>query len=230
MRHAPTQTDAEIARQTARMLWEIEAVHFRPDEPFTLSSGLPCPTYVDCRRIISFPRVRAALMDFLAAKVMREVGFEAFDGIAGGETAGIPFAALIAERMGLPMTYIRKKPKGYGRDARIEGVMGPGDRVLLVEDLSTDGGSKLSFVDAIRDTGASCAHTAVVFSYGIFPETEATLGGHGVTLHALCTWADVLAEARAAARFDDATLAEVAAFLDAPRDWQARHGAGQAPA
>ena len=89
----------------------------------------------------------------MAVTVMREAGFEAFDNIAGGETAGIPFAALVAERLALPMTYVRKKPKGYGRNARIEGVMREGDRVLLVEDLATDGGSKLSFVDAIRETG-----------------------------------------------------------------------------
>ena len=94
------------------------------------------------------------------------------------------------------MTYVRKKPKGYGRNARIEGQMNEGERVLLVEDLTTDGGSKLSFVDAIRETGASCAHTAVIFYYGIFPETEKTLGDHGVDLHYLCTWWDVLAEAK----------------------------------
>ena len=157
----------------------------------------------------------------MAVTVMREAGFEAFDTIAGGETAGIPFAALVAERMALPMTYVRKKPKGYGRNARIEGAMHEGQRVLLVEDLTTDGGSKLSFVDAIRATGATCAHTAVVFSYGIFPETEKTLGDHGVRLHALCTWRDVLAEARAQGAFDDATLEGVAAFLDDPRGWQA---------
>jgi orotate phosphoribosyltransferase len=210
----------EIARLAARMLLEVEAVHFNAAEPFTLASGLPSPTYIDCRKLISFPRVRAALMDYLAATVMREAGFEAFDVVAGGETAGIPFAALMAERLALPMAYVRKKPKGYGRNARIEGVMGEGDRVLLVEDLTTDGGSKLSFVDAIRETGASCAHTAVIFYYGIFPETEARLAGHGVKLHALTTWADVLAEARAQGAFDTATLDEVESFLAAPRAWQ----------
>src|SRR6056297_1837643 len=175
----------EIASLTARMLLEIEAVHFNAKEPFTLASGLPSPTYIDCRKLISHPRIRSTLMDFLAVTVMRDAGFEAFDNIAGGETAGIPFAALVSERLALPMTYVRKKAKGYGRNARIEGVMGAGDRVLLVEDLTTDGGSKLGFVDAIRETGALCAHTAVIFSYGIFPETEATLGEHGVTLHHL---------------------------------------------
>ncbi|MCC0070203.1 MAG: orotate phosphoribosyltransferase [Rhodobacteraceae bacterium] len=211
----------EIARLTARMLLEIEAVHFNAAEPFTLASGLPSPTYIDCRKLISFPRIRSTLMDFLAGTVMREAGFEAFDNVAGGETAGIPFAALVAERLALPMTYVRKKPKGYGRNARIEGTMGEGQRVLLVEDLTTDGGSKLSFVDAIRDTGATCAHTAVIFYYGIFPETVETLGRHGVKLHYLCTWWDVLAEARESEAFDRATLDEVEAFLTSPRPWQA---------
>ena len=216
----------EIARLSARMLLEIGAVNFRPEDPYILASGLPSPTYIDCRKLISFPRIRATLMDFMAVTVMREAGFEAFDNIAGGETAGIPFAALVAERLALPMTYVRKKPKGYGKNARIEGAMGAGERVLLVEDLTTDGGSKLSFVDAIRETGASCGHTAVIFYYGIFPETEKTLGDHGVQLHYLCTWWDVLAEAKAQAVFDAATLVEVEAFLNDPRGWQEKHRAG----
>ncbi|APX25117.1 MAG: orotate phosphoribosyltransferase [Rhodobacteraceae bacterium] len=216
----------EMARLTARMLWEIGAVHFMEGgEPFKLASGLPSPVYIDCRKPNSFPRVRSTLMDFLAVTVMRDAGFEAFDNIAGGETAGIPFAAMVAERLALPMTYVRKKPKGYGRNARIEGVMTEGQRVLLVEDLTTDGGSKLSFVDAIRETGATCAHTAVIFYYGIFPETTQTLGDHGVSLHYLCTWHDVLAEAKARGGFDAETLAAVEAFLADPRKWQAENGA-----
>ncbi|MGV6838602.1 MAG: orotate phosphoribosyltransferase [Planktomarina sp.] len=210
----------EMARLTAKMLLEIKAVHFNAKDPFTLASGKPSPTYIDCRKLISYPRIRSTLMDFLTVTVMRNAGFEAFDNIAGGETAGIPFAALVAERMALPMTYVRKKPKGYGRNARIEGAMSEGERVLLVEDLTTDGGSKLSFVDAIRDTGASCGHTAVIFYYGIFPQTEKTLGDHGVALHYLCTWWDVLAEAKESGAFDADTLAEVESFLNAPEAWQ----------
>jgi len=210
----------EIARLTARMLLEIGAVNFNTDEPYTLASGLPSPSYIDCRKLISFPRIRATLMDFMTVTVMREAGFEAFDNIAGGETAGIPFAALVAERMALPMTYVRKKPKGYGKNARIEGAMSEGERVLLVEDLTTDGGSKLSFVDAIRETGATCGNTAVIFYYDIFPETEKTLGDHGVALHYLCTWWDVLAEAKAQGVFSEETLNEVESFLKDPRTWQ----------
>ena len=211
----------EMARLTARALLEVEAVAFRPEQPFVLSSGKPSPTYIDCRRLISFPRVRSMLMDFMAATVLREAGLEAFDTVAGGETAGIPFAALVAERLALPMTYVRKKPKGHGRGARIEGVMAEGHRALLVEDLTTDGGSKLSFVDAIREAGATCAHTAVIFEYGIFPETRETLGEAGVTLHSLCTWWDVLGEARRSGAFDAVTLEKVHDFLSDPRGWQA---------
>lgn len=210
----------EIARLSAKMLLETGSVHFNAREPFTHASGKQAPTYIDCRRLISFPRIRATLMDFLTVTVMRDAGFEAFDNIAGGETAGIPFAALVAERLALPMTYVRKKPKGYGKNARIEGAMSEGQRVLLVEDLTTDGGSKLSFVDAIRETGATCAHTAVIFYYGIYPETVDRLSDHGVALHHLCTWWDVLDVARETEAFDAETLTEVESFLRAPTAWQ----------
>ena len=209
----------EIARLTAGMLLEIGAIAFNAKEPFTHASGKQAPTYVDCRKIISFPRVRATLMDFLSVTIMREAGFEAFDNVAGGETAGIPFGAMVAERLALPMTYVRKKPKGYGRNARIEGVMTEGQRVILVEDLTTDGGSKLSFVDAIRETGATCNATAVIFFYGIFDGVEKTLADHGVKLMSLCTWWDVLAEAKARNAYDAETLAAVEAYLRDPAGW-----------
>ena len=214
----------EIARLTAGMLLDIKAVHFNAAEPFTLASGAKSPTYIDCRTPISYPRIRSVLMDFLAVTVMRNAGLEAFDNVAGGETAGIPFAALVAERLALPMTYVRKKPKGYGRNARIEGQMTPGQRVLLVEDLTTDGGSKLSFVDAIRETGATCGHTAVIFYYGIFNDTVPKLREHGVELHYLCTWWDVLAVARERKAFDADTLDQVEMFLNDPSAWRASRG------
>jgi len=210
----------EMARLTAQMLIEIGAIDFNATEPFTHASGKQAPTYVDCRKLISYPRIRATLMDFLTVSIMREAGFEAFDNVAGGETAGIPFSAFVAERLALPMTYVRKKPKGYGRNARIEGVMTEGQRVLLVEDLTTDGGSKLSFVDAIRETGASCSATAVIFYYGIFDGVEKTLGDHGVQLIHLCTWWDVLAVAKERGAYDPATLAAVESYLNDPAGWK----------
>ena len=103
-----------IAELTAKMLWEIGAVHFRADEPYTFTSGLKSPVYIDCRKLISYPRIRAAVSDFGCATVMRDAGFEKYDVVAGGETAGIPYAAYLASALGKPMAYVRKKPKGYG--------------------------------------------------------------------------------------------------------------------
>jgi orotate phosphoribosyltransferase len=215
---------ALMARSVAKMLLEIEAVHFRTDPPYTLTSGMASPVYIDCRKLISYPRIRSACMDFASSVLAQDAGFERFDAVAGGETAGIPFAAWIADRLALPMQYVRKKPKGFGRDARIEGDISEGQRVLLVEDLTTDGGSKVSFVQAIRDAGAECAHTIVVFYYDIFPEVHERLGEHGIQLHYLATWRDVLAEARAGYYFEPAVMDEVEKFLDAPLQWSAANG------
>lgn len=92
-----------ISETAAKMLLEISAVHFRADQPYTFTSGLASPVYIDCRKLISYPRIRSALMDFAASIIFRDVGFEQFDAVAGGETAGIPFAAWLSDRMGLPM-------------------------------------------------------------------------------------------------------------------------------
>ena len=121
--------------------------------------------------------------------------------------------------MALPITYVRKKPKGYGKNARIEGAMSDDQNVLLVEDLTTDGGSKLSFVQAIRDTGATCPATAVIFFYGIFDGVEETLAKEGIQLLYLCTWWDVLAEAKARQAYDADTLSAVEAYLKDPAGW-----------
>jgi len=128
-------------------------VLFRPEDPFTFTSGLRSPVYIDCRRLISFPRARKKLMDLAAELISRHAGFESLDAVAGGETAGIPFAAWIADRLSLPMLYVRKQPKGFGRNAQIEGELKDGARVLLVEDLASEGTSKLNFVRAIRQAG-----------------------------------------------------------------------------
>ena len=213
-----------MADLAARMLLEVRAVHFRADEPYKLTSGLASPVYIDCRKLISFPRIRSALMDFATATILREAGFEQFDSVAGGETAGIPFAAWISERMGLPMQYIRKQPKGFGRNARIEGEMPEGSRVLLVEDLTTDGGSKIKFAEAIRAAGARIDHAFALFYYDIFPETPRRLADKGITLHYLATWQNVLAAAREERLFDAGTLDQVEAFLGAPLEWSERNG------
>src|SRR3974390_2660429 len=119
------------AQTTAGILLDIGPIHIRPDEPFTFTSGRLSPVYVDCRKLISFPRARRKLMDMGAKLIARLSGFESWGAIAGGETAGIPFAAWIADRLSLPMLYVRKKAKGFGRNAQIEGHFTEGDRILL---------------------------------------------------------------------------------------------------
>ena len=218
-------TDDATAQLTADILLEIQAVHIRPDEPFTFTSGRLSPVYVDCRKIISFPRARAKLMEMAVERVCRDAGHEAFDVVAGGETAGIPFAAWVSERLGLPMTYIRKKPKGFGRNAQIEGDFKDGARMLLVEDLASEGGSKHVFLDAIDAAGAVCKHIFVIFNYGTFPEGIAALEARGVKLHALATWADILVAAARRGYTKD-QLDQVRSFLGDPDGWAAKRKAG----
>lgn len=215
---------SEAARTTAETLMDIEAVLFRPDDPFIFTSGRASPVYVDCRRIISFPEARGRLMDLAVELIEREIGRGRIDVVAGGETAGIPFAAWIAERLDRPMIYVRKKPKGFGRDAQIEGTFPEGARVLLVEDLATDGGSKLNFIEAIRKAGGKIADAFVIFHYGIFPKGIAALGEKGVRLHALATWWDALAVAEQRGYLSPEGLATVRAFLEDPEAWSAAHG------
>lgn len=215
---------ARMAELTAKALLEVEAVHFRPEQPYKLTSGLVSPVYIDCRKLISYPRLRAMLMDFCAAKILSDIGFESLDAVAGGETAGIPFGAWIAERLELPMNYVRKKPKGFGRDAQIEGASIEEKRVLLVEDLTTDGGSKIKFAEAIRAAGGTINHTIVLFYYDIFDGVHETMKAIDLKLHYLATWRDVLAVCRENSYFDAATLGNVEAFLEDPLSWSGKHG------
>ncbi|MCM2291523.1 orotate phosphoribosyltransferase [Allorhizobium sp. BGMRC 0089] len=215
---------AVMANLLAKMLWEIKAVHFNADQPYTLASGLRSPVYIDCRKLLSYPRIRSSVIDFAAATLLANAGFEAFDCVAGGETAGIPFAALLADRLGLPMIYVRKKPKGHGRNAQIEGHMPEGARVLLIEDLTTAGGSMFTFIDAVRAAGGTVDHGIALFFYDIFDEAQERFAKGGVKLHSIATWRNVLAVAREQTLFDDTTLNDVEAFLDNPFDWSGRHG------
>jgi orotate phosphoribosyltransferase len=213
-----------IAELTAKMLLEVEAVRFMDDKPFVFTSGWASPVYTDCRRLISFPRVRSTLVDFGISTLYRDVGFEQFDSVAGGETAGIPFAAWISDRMMLPMQYIRKKPKGFGRNAQIEGDIREGARTLLVEDLTTDGRSKINFCKALREAGAVVEHVFVNFYYDIFPESKKVMGDLGVRLHHLATWWDVLRVVKQGNYLAASQVAEVEKFLNSPAEWSAAHG------
>jgi len=226
---APTEWDRDAALTTARILLEIQALNVRPAEPYTFTSGWKSPVYVDCRRIIAFPRARAKICELGVEKIGRQVGWEQIEVVAGGETAGIPFAAWIADRMMAPMAYVRKKPKGFGRNALIEGDVPEGKRTLLVEDLTTDGKSKIQFCQALRDAGAIVHHTFVVFFYGVFPGSFEQLAEMDITLHHLCNWWDVLEACRDRPYFDERALIEVRRFLENPVAWSAAHGGVASP-
>ena len=215
--------------ETARILLRIGAVGVRPAEPYRFTSGWASPVYIDCRRLISFTNERRHVIAKALDVLYDAAGFDAIDAVAGGETAGIPYAAWLAEAMSKPMLYVRKKPKGFGRNAQIEGTFADGDRVLLVEDLASDGASKIAFVDALRTAGASVSDAFVVFYYGIFPGALDTLAGAGIRLHYLATWWDILREAEAGEHFPAPDLAAVRAFLGDPVGWSAAHGGRDTP-
>lgn len=219
-----TPGEEAAAKDTARILLDIGAVNFRPEEPYILTSGRASPVYIDCRRLIAFPAERARVIGH-AVDAIRDAGSgKEVQAIAGGETAGIPYAAWIADRMNLPMLYVRKAPKGFGRMAQIEGHMPEGCHTMLVEDLATDGGSKINFVNAIRTARGTVDRVFVVFYYGIFAEALDTLEEMGVKLVWLATWTDVIAAAEEGGFFNADKIAGVRAFLDDPHGWSAAHG------
>ncbi len=218
----PGVYDRSIALKTARILLDIGAITVNAENPFTLTSGRKSPVYIDCRKIISFPAERRQIMDF-AVDVLKNAGvLERLDLVAGGETAGIAYAAWIAEKLDLPMLYVRKKPKGFGRMAQIEGSMEKdGQRVLLVEDLATDGASKIAFCDVLRKAGASVTDAFCIFYYGIFPYSRQLLDDARLKLHFLTTWWNVLEVIKEDASFDRKTLGEIERFLADPDGWTA---------
>ena len=210
--------------EAAKILLDIKAVNFRPEEPYMLTAGWASPVYIDCRKLISFTEERRRIIE-MGIEGLRDAGaLEGCEYMAGGETAGIPYAAWMAESTSTPMLYVRKKPKGFGRNAQIEGHMEEGKKALLVEDLATDGGSKVNFVKALRDAGATCTDTWVVFFYGAFPGAGQELAEFGVKLHYLATWADVLEVAEQGNYFPQAAIDGVKEFLKDPAGWSKANG------
>ena len=220
----PYFTKDDIAHQASKILLETQAIKIDIENPFTYTSGRVGPTYVDCRKLIAFPRARGMLMDMAVSLLTQEIGYENLDVIAGGETAGIPYAAFLSERMNLPMAYVRKKPKGHGKMAQIEGDIKEGQHALLAEDLQTDGGSKKVFVNALRDAGAIVEHAFVVFHYGVFEASEKNMADLNIKLHALTTWPQVLETAEKIGYFDSKTLESVQQFLKDPVTWSVNNG------
>jgi orotate phosphoribosyltransferase len=220
-----TSQTTDIGRDIARLLVRTGAIHISAQQPFILAAGWASPVYVDCRVLIGDPAARRAVTS-LAANYVEVALTGTFDALAGGETAGIPFATLLAEKCGLPLRYVRKRPLGIGRNAQVEGGSVEGARVLLVDDLTTDGASKLAFIRGLRSAGAIVEHALTIFYNDAFPNAVQRLEGVGVSLHALATWADVLQGDSALADEDRTTIQ---GFLNDPVSWSGRHGGRLAP-
>jgi orotate phosphoribosyltransferase len=210
----------ERRRRASEILVSLRAIGCNLEKPFNLTSGWASPVYVDCRKIISFVPERREIVSLMAEAARGE----AFDVVAGGETAGIPYGAWIAEALSLPFVYVRKKPKDVGKTQQIEGDLPAGRRVLLVEDLATDGASKVNFLQALRAAGARCEHSSVVFFYGIFPRAPQILKEAGVTLHALTDWRTTIDVAEATGYFKPDEVREIRTFLENPEAWSRAHG------
>ena len=212
--------DDKIARTTAKFLLEINAIHFNSVSPFTLTSGLKSPVYIDCRKLISYPKARSILINFCSDIVVNKIGLDKVESLVGGETAGIPFASFLASKLGLPMHYVRKKPKGFGVNNYIEGNNIKGKKVILVEDLTTDGGSKIKFCNSIRKAGATVEETIVLFYYNIFDDVPDKLKKSGINLNYLACWWDILNYCKEdKSIIDYETITQIEQFLISPEEW-----------
>lgn len=216
--HAPSASPDAMA--VAAGLIDAGCVSVRTDEPYRLPSGWASPVYMDCRRLISFPALRRDLVARGIALLHARGCTEGLAGVAGGEASGIALAAWMAEALGLPLQYVRKRAAGQ---SQVEGVVQAGGRVLLVDDLMAAGHSKERFCRALADAGARVADLFVVFDYATFP-TARLLAPLGLRVHALATWHDVLAVARQRGDFTPAARAEWADFLADPAAWSQAHG------
>ncbi|HEY8287865.1 MAG TPA: orotate phosphoribosyltransferase [Acetobacteraceae bacterium] len=223
-------THTDLGAAMARLLLRAGAVQVSRDRPFVLAAGWASPVYVDCRRLIGEPRLHREATDLALAYLARRFAAGLpFDVIAGGETAGIPWAAWIADQLGLPLRYVRKRPLGIGRNAQVEGGAVEGLRVLLVDDLATDTGSKVAFTRGLRTAGAIVTDTLVLFYNRAFPGGDERLARFGLSLHALANWDDVLRIDAGDPLLDAARRAVIEHFLRDPAGWSANHGGRRAP-
>ena len=189
MTQAQPADGARLARDIARELLRIGAVELRPNEPFTWSSGMKSPIYCDNRLTMSWPAVRSLIADGFAA-IIRECHPDC-EAVAGIATGGIPHAAWTAERLGLPMLYVREKPKGHGKTNQIEGAFKPGQKIVLIEDLVSTGGSSLRAALAVREAGCEVLGTLAIFTYE-FPQAERAFADQGIPLRTLSSYSALL--------------------------------------
>ena len=203
----------------SRALLSIGAVFLRPDEPFTWASGIKSPIYCDNRLILTAPEVRANVEQALADMISRE--FPKAEVLMGTATAGIAHAAIAAHLLGLPMGYVRSGNKDHGRQNRIEGRLVPGEKVVVVEDLISTGGSALEAVEALREAGAEVLGIAALFTYGM-EKGKKRMAEHSVRAVCLTNFDEVVHSAAEDGAFPRSYIPALMAFRDNPDDgsWQ----------
>lgn len=207
-----------IQQQIASDLLAIKAVTFSPQKPYHWASGIVSPIYTDNRKTIGFPTVRTHIADGLAQLISEH--FPAATVIAGVATAGIPHAALVADRLGLPMNYVRPKPKDHGTGRQVEGQLEPGDRVVLVDDLISTGGSVLQAAQAVREAGAEVLGVAAIFSYEL-PDSDENFRNAKTKLVTLTTYTELVTQASQAGQMPDSEIAALTQWREDPWHWSA---------
>jgi orotate phosphoribosyltransferase len=214
---------SEIGKSVVALLLQTGAIHVNPHSPFILAAGWASPVYVDCRLLIGEPEIRRTITALAAEYISSTFAANAFDAVAGAESSGISFAALLAEQCGLRLRFVRKRPLGIGRHAQVEGGPVDGLRVLLVDDLTTDGASKITFARGLRSAGAVVEHALTIFFHNAFAGAVERLRQANIELHALATWADVL-EGSSGEHLPPEDRAAIERFLADPVAWSTRHG------
>ncbi|MFN8355386.1 MAG: orotate phosphoribosyltransferase [Spirosomataceae bacterium] len=205
------------AAAVARMLLEIKAIRLNPDKPFKWASGWNSPIYCDNRLSLSFPKVRTYIKRALADLVQEK--FPSVEAIAGVATAGIPQGALVADVLGLPFLYVRPKPKEHGLGNQIEGQLLQNQRVVLVEDLISTGGSSLKAAEAIEAAGGVVLGMTAIFTYG-FGIAEQNFSTKNVRLYSLSNYTALLEEAIKMEYINENQLQTLSEWRQNPADWR----------
>ena len=177
-------------QKIANILLSIGCVNINFKNKFTLTSGKKSPVYVDCRKLVSFPKEREIIINEMSKQIKDIYKGEII--VAGGETAGIPYSSFISQKLKLPMVYIRKQPKGFGKGKLIEGEFRKKSKSILIEDMATDGGSKIHFINSMRKAHLSVKDIFVVFFYDIYPSAKENMKKMSVNLNYLASWKDIL--------------------------------------
>ena len=207
--------------EVAAALLKIEAVKLQPTAPFTWASGILSPIYTDNRKTISFPAVRRLIAQGLAALIKRE--YPDVQVIGGVATAGIPHAAWVADVLDLPMVYVRSKPKDHGAGQQIEGVVLPGQKIVLIDDLISTGGSVLGAVEATRREGGEVLGVVSIFSYEL-PAADENFAAAETPFASLTTYSALIDAAIASGQVDDADLETLQAWRQDPKAWGEARG------